>query len=66
MNATTNCERTATDGRFEEDGFLTVDSIAVVPLALHDTAICEHRRRERVLAVALAAAIVAAVLAACL
>lgn len=66
MNATPNCEGTASDGRFEEDGFMSVGGIAVVPLALHDTVVCEHRRRERVLAVALAAAIIAAVCAACL
>lgn len=62
MNATPNCDGTAGDDRFEEDGF-TVGGISVVPLALYDTAICEHRRRERVLAVTLAAAIIAAVCA---
>lgn len=43
-----------------------VNGLAVVSLAAHDVVVRAHVRRERILAVALAAAIIAAVCAACI
>lgn len=50
----------------EVEAIGNVNGLAVVPLVAHDDVVRAHVRRERWLALALAAAIIAAAIAACI